>query len=126
VFYDFPQPSKYKIIIPKEETKRETLDRNNHLISLSEVKEEETIEEVAERILANNIDGLKDALNDDDLFFFYKGVIQCYGEAMAKWQQERSYSEEEVLELLCKREWCYEHTIPFISVDDWFEQNKKK
>ena len=63
---------------------------------------QETLEEVAERILANNIDGLRDALKDDDLFFFYKGVIQCYGEAMAKWQQERSYSEEEVIELLQK------------------------
>ena len=41
-------------------------------------------------------------------------------------QDERMYSDKEVLELLCKREWCYEHTIPFISVDDWFEQNKKK
>lgn len=61
-----------------------------------------TLEEFAERILANNIDGLRDALKDDDLFFFYKGVVQCYGEAMAKWQMERSYSEEEVIELLQK------------------------
>jgi len=53
------------------------------------MKQETTPEEVAERILANNIDGLRDALKDDDLFFFYKGVIQCYGEAMAKWQQEQ-------------------------------------
>jgi hypothetical protein len=45
---------------------------------------------------------------------------------LAKWQVEKMYSDKEVLELLCKREWCYEHTIPFISVDDWFEQNKKK
>jgi hypothetical protein len=58
---------------------------------------QETLEEVAERILANNIDGLREALKDDDLFFFYKGVVQCYGEAMAKWQQERSYSEEDML-----------------------------
>ena len=36
----------------------------------------------AERILANNIDGLRDALQDDDLFFFYKDVIQHYGEAI--------------------------------------------
>jgi hypothetical protein len=37
----------------------------------------------------------------------------------AKWQQERSYSEEEVYNLLCQfpnRE----------ELDDWFEQNKKK
>jgi len=49
---------------------------------------QETLQEVAERILANNIDGLRDALKDDDLFFFYKGVVQCYGEAMAEWQKE--------------------------------------
>lgn len=48
----------------------------------------ETSEEAAERILANNIDGLRDALEDDDLFFFYKGIVKCYGEAMAEWQQE--------------------------------------
>ena len=50
---------------------------------------QETLQEVAKRILANNIDGLRDALKDDDLFFFYKGVVQCYGEAMAEWQKEK-------------------------------------
>jgi hypothetical protein len=50
------------------------------------------LEQAAEIILANNIDGLKDALKDDDLFYFYKGVIQCYGEAMANWQQEQQYN----------------------------------
>jgi hypothetical protein len=54
-----------------------------------ETSKQETLEEAAERILANNIDGLRDALKDDDLFFFYKGVVQCYGEAMAKCQQEQ-------------------------------------
>jgi hypothetical protein len=57
------------------------------------------LEQAAEIILANNIDGLKDALKDDDLFYFYKGVIQCYGEAMANWQQEQDknkYSEEDM------------------------------
>jgi hypothetical protein len=53
---------------------------------------QETIEEAADRLLANNIDGLRDALQDDDLFFFYKGVIQCYGEAMAKYQADRMFS----------------------------------
>jgi hypothetical protein len=72
------------------------------MLKTNKIMKQETLEEVAERILANNIDGLRDALKDDDLFFFYKGVIQCYGEAMAKWQQERSYSEEEVIELLQK------------------------
>jgi hypothetical protein len=67
------------------------------------MKENETLEEVAEIILANNIDGLRDALKDDDLFYFYKGVIQCYGEAMAKWQQEQDknkYSEEDIINAL--------------------------
>jgi hypothetical protein len=71
----------------------------------------ETLEEVAERILANNIDGLRDALKDDDLFFFYKGVIKCYGEAMAEWQQEQMYSEEEVLPLLEILQKCKEYFL---------------
>ena len=50
----------------------------------------ETLEEASERILANNVDGLKDALQDDDLFYFYKDVIKFYGQEMAKWQQEQS------------------------------------
>ena len=62
-----------------------------------EEPKQETLEEAAKRILANNIDGLRDALKDDDLFFFYKGVIQCYGEAMAKYQAKRMYSEEDML-----------------------------
>ena len=64
--------------------------------------EQETVEEFAERILGNNIDGLRDALNDDDLFYFYKGVIQSYGEAMAQYQAKRMYSEEEVIAIVEK------------------------
>lgn len=47
----------------------------------------ETNEQAAKRILANNIDGLRDALKDDDLFFFYKGVVECYGEGVAEWKE---------------------------------------
>jgi hypothetical protein len=68
-------------------------------------KKQETLEEVAERILANNIDGLRDALKDDDLFFFYKGVVVCYGEAMAEWQKEQGtnkFSEEDMREMYNK------------------------
>jgi hypothetical protein len=99
----------YKIIIPQEEPKQETL------------------EEVAEIILANNIDGLRDALKDDDLFFFYKGVIQCYGEAMANWQQEQDknkYSEEDMkkyadycIKLSNENRYYYP-----LRPEDWFEQ----
>jgi hypothetical protein len=43
----------------------------------------------------------------------------------AKWQQERMYSEEEVLDIL------YKHTEDLLAgkkimLDDWFEQFKKK
>lgn len=91
---------------------------------------QETIEEVAEKILANNVDGLKDALQDNDLFFFYKGVIQCYGEAMAKWQQEQMYSEEEALNLLTHfaveiQRQNKKGQYP-IEIKGWFERNKEK
>lgn len=92
---------------------------------------QETLEEVAERILANNIDGLKDALQDDDLFYFYKGVIQSYGEVMAKCQAKRMYSEEEVIELLTKRCKHFGTSVsPFdkllLKQDlDWFNDIKK-
>jgi hypothetical protein len=55
---------------------------------------QETIEEAAKSILANNFDGLRDVIKDDDLFYFYKGVIECYGEAMAEWKQEKICSSE--------------------------------
>ena len=43
----------------------------------------------------------------------------------AKWQQERSYSEEEVLEII--RQYALEeHLITSSKPDIWFEQNKKK
>jgi hypothetical protein len=90
---------------------------------------QETLEEAAERILANNIDGLRDALQDDDLFFFYKGVIQCYGEAMVEWQQEQDkdkYSDEEVHKIIGSYE---AHKLSFgikFTYNKWFEQFKKK
>jgi hypothetical protein len=87
----------------------------------------ETLEEVAERILANNIDGLRDALKDDDLFFFYKGVIKCYGEAMAEWQQERMY--EDMKEAFKANYTPFSATnIGDVEQDfqKWFEQHKKK
>jgi hypothetical protein len=98
---------KYKIIIPQEAVRPYSAEQYDSEITpiLKEQRkkfkvmivgdgkpQQETLEQVAERILANNIDGLRDALKDDDLFFFYKGVIQCYGEAMAEWQKEQDLS----------------------------------
>jgi hypothetical protein len=89
------------------------------------------LEEAAEIILANNIDGLRDALKDDDLFYFYKGVIQCYGEAMANWQQEQDknkYSEEDMkkyadycIKLINENRYYYP-----LRPEEWFEQFKNK
>jgi hypothetical protein len=87
---------------------------------------QETLEEVAEKILANNVDGLKDALQDNDLFFFYKGIIQCYGEAMAKWQQEQMYSKEEVMDILKTFRHHSEIGNDIENIELWFEQFKKK
>ena len=42
--------------------------------------------------------------------------------AGAKWQQERSYSEEEVLQLLLR----LQQTESYDNLYDWFEQFKKK
>jgi hypothetical protein len=43
----------------------------------------------------------------------------------AKWQQERSYSEEEVLEII--RQYAFEqHLITSSKPDIWFKQFKKK
>jgi hypothetical protein len=96
-------------------------------------KKKETLEQVAERILANNIDGLRDALKDDDLFFFYKGVVQCYGEAMAEWQKEQDnklYRYEEVLQILQNIFSIYGKHIDFVFnqdlIKDLFEQYRKK
>ena len=62
---------------------------------------QETIEEAAERLCLNI-----------DRPIFYEG---------AKWQQERSYSEEEVLDLLYK---LWEANPR--NIKEWFEQFKKK
>ena len=83
----------YKIIIPKEEPKQETL------------------EEAAERYWA------KQPYNEDA---FMEG---------AKWQQERSYSEGEVINFLGEREdYLGTHPSMFDYQDarEWFEQFKKK
>ena len=91
----------YKLIIPTVEPNYNM--KQEIIAEMERLKKEEPIRKVAERILANNIDGLRDALNDDDLFFFYKGIVLCYGEAMAEWRQEQEkklYSYDEVLQIL--------------------------
>ncbi len=38
----------------------------------------------AKQLLANNLDGLKDIIKDDDIFEFYKGVVCEYAKELAK------------------------------------------
>lgn len=45
----------------------------------------------AEQLLSNNIDGLKDALKNDDLYYFYRGVICEFA---------KSFTEKHVTEAL--------------------------
>jgi hypothetical protein len=133
----------YLSIIPKEEPKEFDIRELNRLddIEIEEMSndwatmsqqikpKQETLEEVAERILANNIDGLRDALQDDDLFFFYKGVIQCYGEAMVEWQQEQNkklYSEEDMKQAFLDGMFYSSGDTVDNAIKEWFEQFKKK
>jgi RNA-splicing ligase RtcB len=55
-----------------------------------------------------------------DQFSYDKGLLKG-----AKWQQERMYSEEEVLEIL--DEFFYDHVdAQSANTKEWFEQFKKK
>jgi len=80
----------------------------------------ETLEEAAEKY-AKQFDYAEDSSPPID---FVEG---------AKWQQERMYSEEEVLELLLKHQSDYRSSVRNTSpldwsfdIKDWFEQFKKK
>jgi hypothetical protein len=73
--------------------------------------EKETLEEFAERLCPNKQ-------------VEYDMIIEG-----AKWQQERMYSEEEVIELLNNREDCINQTasiFDYVTVKEWFEKFKKK
>ena len=70
--------------------------------------EKETLEEAFDRIF-DSID-----YTEFDFTSFEQG---------AKWQQERMYSKEEVLELLLNRPGPY---LSDEEIKEWFEQNKKK
>jgi hypothetical protein len=43
-----------------------------------------------------------------------------------KWQQERSYSEEEVKTIIFARDFHYQKEKELLDIDKWFEQFKKK
>jgi len=108
---------KYKIIIPQEEPKQE----RERGIMITHMSKQETLEEVAERLLnLNELDSFRDYHYKQDLYnAFIIGI---------KYQQKHSYSEEEVYQLL------YDLSGQVLNnkvsnpklLDEWFEQFKKK
>ncbi len=126
-YYDSPDeyPSYYEIIIPKEETYIEKgLD---YMVDLGESKQEETIEEAAERLYPTTIDSFTDNgldLSESERLIFTNG---------AKWQQEQDknkYSYKEVLTILHNYRNHFElyrnlQVLPNMFFE-WFEQFKKK
>jgi hypothetical protein len=140
----------YKIIIPKEEPKQKLPIVNGSYGCTIETEKQETLEEVntssLENLLENNYDFNVQfhQLKRESIFSF---AVAIYGESLSfkewqekhygkyieisKWQQERSYSEEEVIKLLiyCKNIFGgsgledYHHDD---EVKEWFEQVKNK
>ena len=62
------------------------------------------------------VDKMKQTDDKVDLFAYSLGIQDG-----AKWQQERMYSEEEVLQLLLR----LQQTESYDNLYDWFEQFKK-
>jgi len=116
----------YEIIIPKEEPRILTVEAfNKAKISYKEPKQE-TIEEAANIFLSNT----------KQEFYFKKGSLLwkyliSLIELGAKWQQERSYSEEDMKTAWDSSEQNMRFTFSSsmyrnISFEQWFEQFKKK
>jgi hypothetical protein len=107
----------YKIIIPKEELEEEFFGYDPNAPGdpdkIDDLKEQKTLEEVAENYsrITLNKNGL---MSDKQVNGFIAG---------AKWQAERSYSEEEVLSLLLN---CPGPYLTDKEIKEWFEQFKKK
>jgi hypothetical protein len=105
-FYNF----RYLILIPQE-----TLSTKLHIGEVVDesypeaFRKQETLEDAAKRTYQKG-------LQDDIDLSFYDGV-----RLGSEWQQERSYSEEEVLSIL--NDFIGENPI---DVDRWFEQFKTK
>ena len=103
----------YKIIIPKEEQctckKHDPYCCHIHGSCPTCVKKEEPNQETLEEA----------AKNYSKTFIEDNGTLEVDFKAGAKWQQERMYSEEEVLELLRKAHFVEQN------IEEWFEQFKK-
>jgi hypothetical protein len=122
---------RYKIIIPKEEPKQETLEE--HYLSIpkplvdvsrmkvdnhSDMKNKETLEEAMS----------KDGYHESDYDKIWREGVE-FG---VKWQSERMYSEEEMYSALQKLRLVFKSGVQKwqedfeFDLDKWFEQFKKK
>jgi hypothetical protein len=108
----------YKIIIPKEEPEQhvelinDNIDEFDKAIKLFK---QETLYDAFLNCLIN-----KEFKTKED-YIAFRGA-----EFGAKWQQERSYSEEEVINLLYIRSMCQEHYESDAEIREWFNKFKKK
>ena len=127
--------SGYELIIPKEEPKQKWdintcrywdmeigCERETCICENTEPKQEpkqETLEEAAHKMLDDY--GIKSIGQSIGVLEVKKLMVK-----MTKWQQERSYSEEEVFFFI--REALYDTDMRYdrISVEEWFEKFKKK
>jgi hypothetical protein len=93
----------------------EQIDQNNPVTrgSTALVYKQETLEEVA--LKASELGEYDRSFESTRKSYFIKG---------AKWQQERSYSEEEVLELL--QDFANDLSDNVINIKFWFKKFKKK
>ena len=86
-------------------------------------KKQETLEEAAERLTKDFPHySVRGNMDDSDIKGWFLEALQ----KGAKWKQERSYSEEEVKEILFHRETHYMKTAHHLHINEWFEQFKKK
>ena len=123
----------YEIIIPKEEPKTKCYCGHTTYCDCGvdvdfEIKQE-TLEEAADKTLQDEINYWYEktgSLTSEDI------VRRAYSLGIttgAKWQEERMYNEEEVLELLNKREDYInseDNIFEYQDAKKWFEKFKKK
>jgi hypothetical protein len=113
----------YQLIIPQEEPKQE-IDMSKYISGIDPYDTQETLEEAASRLLYSKYPyhPPRDSGYWKDMFI-----------SGAKWQAERMYSEEEVLNLWkvyikLNDGFMIRKSLPtrLEELIDWFEQNKKK
>ena len=100
----YDEPFKHKVEVLSKE---EILANRSNAYEFIDFDKQETLEEVAKKYF-NNF---------DKRFGFLEG---------AKWQQERSYSEEEVLDMTKQAYSMGRSNYTIKAFNEWFEQFKKK